>query len=362
MRSYPLQTISVAEAQALQFKLVEAIQRHFHGDEFLSNGDVGVVYGEYPRYTQKVEEALADFFDSEDAVLVRGAGTGAIKNYLSLYVKAGDQVLVHDAPIYSTTAAILDDAGIATVTVDYNTLTEATSLPNVKLAIVQHSRQKMEDSYSLEQTVKILKLSNPNLKILVDDNYAVMKTPKTGFGYGADASCFSLFKLLGKEGIGCVLCSKQEGGRIRKKAYSGGSKVQGFEAMECLRGLVYTPVSLAIQSEQVDKIVAAVNNGIIPGAVEAVRANAQSVVALVRFAKPIAKSAVELANHLGAAPYPVGAESKYEIAPMFYRLSGTFIADHPELSADTIRINPMRSGAEGVLRILDEICKQCEVN
>lgn len=361
MRSFPIQTISIEEAQQLQFRLVESIQRHFHGDEFLSNGDVGVVYGEYPRYTQKVEHALADFFGSEDAILIRGAGTGAIKNYLSLYAKAGDQVLVHDAPIYSTTAAILDDAGITTIAVDYNTLTEETSLPDVKLAIVQHSRQKMEDSYNLEQTIKILKTTNPNMKILVDDNYTVMKTPKTGFGYGADASCFSLFKLLGKEGIGCVICSKQDGEQIRKKAYSGGSKVQGFEAMECLRGLVYTPVSLAIQSAQVDKIVEAVNSGAINGAVEAVRANAQSVVALVRFSKPIAKEAIELANRLGAAPYPVGAESKYEITPMFYRLSGTYIADHPELSEDTIRINPMRSGADSVLKILDEISKHCEV-
>ena len=53
-------------------------------------------------------------------------------------------------------------------------------------------------------------------------------------------------------------------------------------------------------------------------------------------------------------PYPVGAESKYEIPPLFYRLSGTFRQANPQSEHCAIRINPNRSGEETVLRILRE--------
>lgn len=59
------------------------------------------------------------------------------------------------------------------------------------------------------------------------------------------------------------------------------------------------------------------------------------------------------ANELGAAPHPIGAESKYEFAPMFYRVSGTFLSEDPSLAKKMIRINPLRSGPETILRILN---------
>ena len=43
--------------------------------------------------------------------------------------------------------------------------------------------------------------------------------------------------------------------RIYKMQYSGGSQVQGHEAMEALRGLIYAPVALAIQSEVNEELV-----------------------------------------------------------------------------------------------------------
>ncbi|HBM2348363.1 TPA: aminotransferase, partial [Salmonella enterica subsp. enterica] len=46
--------------------------------------------------------------------------------------------------------------------------------------------------------------------------------------------------------------------------------------------------------------------------------------------------------------------SKYEIPPLFYRLSGTFRQANPQLEHYAIRINPNRSGEETVLRILRE--------
>ena len=36
---------------------------------------------------------------------------------------------------------------------------------------------------------------------------------------------------------------------INKLNYSGGSQVQGYEAMDALRSLVYAPVMLAIQKK-----------------------------------------------------------------------------------------------------------------
>ncbi|MCC7965196.1 aminotransferase, partial [Escherichia coli] len=46
--------------------------------------------------------------------------------------------------------------------------------------------------------------------------------------------------------------------------------------------------------------------------------------------------------------------SKYEIPPLFYRLSGTFRQANPQLEHCAIRINPNRGGEETILRILRE--------
>ena len=45
---------------------------------------------------------------------------------------------------------------------------------------------------------------------------------------------------------------------------------------------------------------------------------------------------------------------------MFYRVSGTMATSDPEFENYWIRINPMRSGAETVLRILEEALKEAE--
>ena len=110
---------------------------------------------------------------------------------------------------------------------------------------------------------------------------------------------------------------------------------------------------LAIQASVNDQLVHSLNNGAIKGVKKAYLANAQSKVLLVEFVKPIAEKVLHHANELGAAPHPVGAESKYEFAPMFYRVSGTFLSADPSLAKKMIRINPLRSGPETILRILN---------
>ena len=68
----------------------------------------------------------------------------------------------------------------------------------------------------------------------------------------------------------------------------------------------------------------------------------------------VTEQVLEEAEKLGAAPNPIGAESRYELVPMFYRVSGTFRATDPTITKRMIRINPMRSGDDTVIRILKE--------
>ena len=118
--------------------------------------------------------------------------------------------------------------------------------------------------------------------------------------------------------------------------------------------MTYAPVALAIQAAVNERLVTRLKGGELTGIKDAFLANAQSKVLLVEFAEPIAEEVLKEAEKLGAAPNPVGAESRYEIVPMFYRVSGTFRAADPTITKRMIRINPMRSGDDTVIRILRE--------
>jgi hypothetical protein len=48
----------------------------------------------------------------------------------------------------------------------------------------------------------------------------------------------------------------------------------------------------------------------------------------------------------------VGAESKYEFAPLVYRVSGTFRKADSTAEDTMIRINPNRAGADTIINIL----------
>ena len=358
MVTYPLQSISVAEAMQLQFKVIDCITREFPGHEILTRGDLGVVPGlNKPVTTMKAEKVIARIFDAEAAMLVRGAGTDAIADALYSVIKAGETLLVHTSPIYSTTKLTIDRQGLKTVAADFNDLADIKRVlgehPEIKAALVQYTRQSMTDSYDMEEVIRTIKETR-NIPIVTDDNYAVMKTPKNGSQCGADLACFSTFKLQGPEGIGCIVGKKEYIDYLVKLNYSGGSQTQGHEALEVLRGMVYAPVALAIQAQVNDRLVQRLLGGELPGIKDAFLANAQSKVLLVEFEEPIAEQILEEAEKLGAAPNPIGAESRYELVPMFYRVSGTFRATDPTITKRMIRINPMRSGDDTVIRILKE--------
>lgn len=366
MQTYPLESLTIEQAKQLQFRLVDIITRHFDGQEILSLGDLGVVKGlNKPSYTGKVEEVLAEFFGVDRAMLVRGAGTGALRFGFGTFLKPGSRILVHDAPIYPTTNTTFEMMGIRAVKVDFHNHEELSDIirsehSQLGGALIQHTRQKLDDYYDLGQVVSTMKQANPDLIIITDDNYAALKVERIGVQYGADLSTFSLFKLLGPEGIGLLLGKGDLVDQAISLNYSGGSQVQGYEAVEALRGLVYAPVMLAIQAEVNTQLVNRLNGREVEGVKRAFLANAQSKVLLVELDQPIAQEVLDHAKRQGAAPHPVGAESKYEFVPMFYRVSGTFLQADPSLANRMIRINPLRSGADTVIRILQEAVKKAK--
>ncbi|MBC8953308.1 aminotransferase class V-fold PLP-dependent enzyme [Xenorhabdus sp. PB62.4] len=359
MKTYPLQSMTMAQAQRQQFKLVDIICRHFPGADFLSQGDLGLVPDLHqPRMTRRIEAVIAEFFGAETAAFVNGAGTGALRAGLAALVSPNSTLLVHNAPIYPTTKVSIEQMGLHIVKADFNhpeQIVAAIRQYQPVACLVQHTRQKISDSYSLQAVIDTL--NQYHIPSIVDDNYAVMKVAQIGCEYGATLSTFSCFKLLGPQGIGIVVGEQAIIDNLRHSMYSGGCQIQGYQAMEALRGMVFAPVIHAVQAEVNDELVARLNQGELPQVKQAFLANAQSKVLLVEFYEPIAERILNAAHTFGALPYPVGAESKFEIPPLFYRISGTFRQTDPTLEHRMIRINPNRSGADTVIRILRESCQ-----
>lgn len=360
MQTFPLYARSVEEAISFQFKVIEAARTRLIGEDVLSLGDLGVPLGTgRPCRTEAVERVYAAAFDAEDAVFVRGAGTGALRWALNAALPVGGRVLVHDAPIYPTTKVTLESMGAKPIFADFNSddaIKEACESPHgeIDCVLVQIARQKPSDSYEAAHVIELIRSLAPGVSIIADDNYTVGKVRGIGCEIGADLSTFSCFKLLGPEGVGVVVGSSELVGRIRSKQYSGGSQVQGHEAMEALRGMVYAPVAHAITAKVCAEVAGRLNEGEVPGVARAHVVNAESRVVIVEFDDDIAGKVLETAPKIGAATHPVGCESKYEFLPMFYRISGTFRAADPTWERRMIRINVMRAGADTVIDMLSE--------
>lgn len=356
MNCFQLKCMNLDEAKKMQFKIIDCVTNYLKGSEILNLGDLGMdsKLGK-PFTTTKIEKIIADIFESEAAVLVRGAGTSAIRWALYSMIKPTGTLLIHDAPVFSTTAVTIDSMGLKTLNLDYNEkcgLMNKINKNDIDGVLIQHTRQRLDDVYDVFHVINNIRNTINDVPVLVDDNYAALRVSKIGVQLGADLSAFSCFKLLGPEGVGCVVGKEKYIKKIVQANASGGSQIQGYEAMEVIRGLVYAPVSLAIQSEVIDELVERLNSGEVDGVKRALCANAQSKVLMVEFNEPIVEKLLCAAEKLGATIIPVGSESKYEIVPMFYRISRAFKENNPELYNTMIRIYPMRSGPETVIRIL----------
>lgn len=349
---------TMEEAKELQFKLIDEMTKVFRNNAFFETGDVGL-HPEYhrPKTTAAAERVLSNVFDSEDCALVRGSGSGAIRIALSMIAEPGDSIFVHEAPMYMTTKETFRMMGFKQEAVNFNHMDNVKNALKTKLHIkvfyIQHARQQPTDTYDLEEIIALVKKSRPDVTILVDDNYCAMKMKGIGVEYGAHLSTFSGFKVLGPEGIGLILGSGEIIEKIHQTNYSGGGQVQGHEAHELLRAMTVAPVMLAIQNEQVEQLCENLNHCGYSFVKEAYITNSQSKNVIVELSAPIAPKVIEKASSFGAATYPVGAESKYDILPMIYRVSGSFLESQPHLREYGLRINPMKASSETILRILE---------
>ncbi|MFH5823530.1 aminotransferase class V-fold PLP-dependent enzyme [Georgenia sp. AZ-5] len=352
--THPLRAPTLGEARETQFRLMECVCAHFDGAQLLQ-ADYGNVPGlGRPRTTARVEAVLADFFGASACVLVQGSGTGAIRSMLAAALRPTEKLVVHAGAPYATTRTSFSAMSLDLVEVDYNEPSDLDALLDglrgVGWAYVQHPRHDIEDSYDPGAVIRRLRAAG--LRVLTDDNYTVFKVPRTGVELGADATAFSLFKMLGPEGVGCVVGAEDIVDRIHEDNYSGGGQVQGPQALDGLRSLVLAPVLWAVQAEVVDEVANRLSSGEVPGIATAKVVNAQDRMILVLTEEPIAQRVVELSRQFGGQNYPVGANSRYEIAPFIYRLSGANLESRPELADYAVRVNPVRAGSDLVISIL----------
>ncbi|MBQ9424700.1 MAG: PLP-dependent transferase [Erysipelotrichaceae bacterium] len=353
--SCPLDMISFEEEIENQYRLVDIMHRNFSGYEALNEGDYGChIDGGRPQRTKKVEKVLAEYFGSEDAALVRGGGTGAIRSLCFVMMRSGDRVLVHDASMYYTTQLTLEGIGVEMIRADFNDFEEIrrSLKEGIDVLYIQRVRQKLSDRYDTVNLIRKVRKIDRNVKIIVDENYAVNKVKYLGCAVGADASAFSTFKLLGIPGIGLICGKKDLIAKIHEQNYSGGGQVQGPEATEILRSLVNNPVLLAVQDRAADEIVNRLEAGEVKHVEKALKANLEERIILVKLDLPIAAEVNREAEKLGALPHPVGSESRYEVQALFYRVARVMIEEEPLYEKYVIRINPMRSGPDTVIRIL----------
>lgn len=357
----------LSDAVAAQFRLVDAIQSVMGSDAALAEdygqerslGTLDFGAGGRPFATARVEEALRTYFGVADAVLVAGAGTGAIRAMINAALEPAQAVLVHSAPVYKTVDPVARHMGLRLTPVDFNNreaLAGGLASGPPAALYLQHVPQQLADQWQPAEVISLAREHAPQLQILADDNYAVMRVPQLSVHLGADASAFSMFKLLSRANIGCVLGSEPLVTRIRRDLSSAGCQVQGPDAMQALRSLVYVPVALALQDQAVveaaDRINALVADGALDGVAGAVAAQPAIRSVVLVLSQPVAEAFLASAWRHGSPSRSVGEEAAIEVLPLFTYLTGTFLRGSPGLQRWCVRINPMRGGPDGVLRVL----------
>jgi hypothetical protein len=360
----PRKVLTLDEAAAWQERFVVCVTRHFRGDPGLFGaGDVGMDpdLGQ-PAGTAATERVLADAFHAEACALVRGAGTGAVRLALFAGLPTGGTVLVHDAPTYLTSRLTLEAMGARLVSCDFNrpsAIREAVARSRPDAVLVQHMRPRPADRYDLEDVIAAVReAGGPGVAIVVDDNYAPLKLPRLGAELGADLSAFSCFKLGGPEGVGCVLGQGAHIERVRRFMLSGGSMVQGPEAIAVIHALARAPLPIAHQARVTLEIADRLAAGEVPGVRTAFATTTPETVVLLELDEPCAGAVRRAAAELGAAIRPVGMESYHEVAPAFLRPSKSMIEERPGIEDHVLRISAMRGGPDLVLDILRAAIRQ----
>jgi cystathionine beta-lyase/cystathionine gamma-synthase len=294
-------------------------------------------------------------FGSEDAVLVQGAGTGAVRLALFATVPAGGSLLVHDAPTYLTSRLTLEAMGVRMSAADFNdpaTVTDAVRRDAQDALLIQHMRPFPEDRYEIADVVSAARAAAPDLPVVCDDNYAPLKVERLGVGLGANVSAFSLFKLGGPQGVGCVLGEAGRLEQVRRFMLSGGSVVQGDAAIAALCGLARAALPMAWQAQTTLEVADRLRDGEVPGIVFAFACNTPETIVLAELDGPYAEAVRAEAAGLGAAIRPVGMESQHEVAPAVLRPSKAMIERTPGVEDHVLRLSAMRAGADLVVGML----------
>jgi hypothetical protein len=126
--------------------------------------------------------------------------------------------------------------------------------------------------------------------------------------------------------------------------------------MDALRSLVYAPVALAVQNRVVIEAAAEINRQIEAGALphlhRAIPAQVSMRSIALVFEVPIAESFLAAAWRHGSPSRSVGEEARYDLVPLFTYLAGTFIKGMPGIERYVVRVNPLRGGADTIMRVL----------
>ena len=99
-----LAVMTVAQARDAQYRLVEATTAEFSGSDYLNGGGLGLTNGASPAFTRRVESVIASFFGTEDAILLHGSGTAAVREALAVALPPGGTLLLHEPGPFRTTA------------------------------------------------------------------------------------------------------------------------------------------------------------------------------------------------------------------------------------------------------------------
>lgn len=111
---------------------------------------------------------------------------------------------------------------------------------------------------------------------------------------------------------------------------------------------------LGVQNQAVDEVVRRLEKGEVKHVEKALKANLEERIILVMLDLPIAREVIKEAIKRGGLPHPVGSESRYEVQALFYRVAKVMLEEEPLYEKYVIRINPMRSDPDTVIRILKE--------
>ena len=354
--------MSLDQAMAAQFRLVDIAQRVMGSDEVFAAdygqvrdlATVGFGGGGRPRATARVEEVLARFFESEDAVLVHGAGSGAIRAMLNASAAPGRGILLHDAHPYKTTLPAMEHMGLDIAFADCN---DAAALER------SLRRQPAGDGLPPARAAAARRPLRPGRDDPADpgrrDRAGADRRRRQlrGTAGGADRRAAGSRRLgavalqaararSGRRGAGPAETTE----RIRRDLSSAGVQVQGpaGDGGAARAGLRASRACGAGRGGRRDR--GAINERIAAGALpyvaRAFAAQPGVRCAVVVFDRPVAEEFLQSAWRNGSPSQSVGEESQYEFLPLFTYLASTFLKATPELQRWAIRINPLRGGPD----------------